>query len=226
MAKPWDVPASAPLRPGNRNPNDIYLAVGRALTKWEELEAEMGALFAVVTGGSDQWHYVPATEAFGVLNSPKTRVEMIEKAGQALFMHFYSMADAETAVDCAPYEKELENIIGAYTGWTARRNDVAHGCVTTSEHPDYEVYDKSEVSGGEPLITTYSLCPSHGNARKWHIETVEPKYHYKAEEIEKFADAFGDLAKQVSVFSSRLDQWRKEMTGKLRPRSPSAILPD
>jgi hypothetical protein len=49
MANPWDIPPSAPLRAGVRNEDELFLSVGRALSRWEGLEAEMGGIYAALT---------------------------------------------------------------------------------------------------------------------------------------------------------------------------------
>jgi hypothetical protein len=211
MPNPWDIPVSAPLRPGNQTPDDIYLAVGRALTKWEGLEAEMSALFAVVTSSTEQRYYVPATQAYGAINGTAARAEMIAKAAEAFFLELRALVDDdELRTDLSTFEAELKEILAAYRGWAARRNDIAHGYVTESQHPDYAA-DRPSAGGPPVMATTYSLCPSHGNSRKWHLITVQPQYHYIATEIDQFADAFDNLGHRVSDFSARLDWWRRNL---------------
>src|SRR5256885_1916125 len=147
MSTPWDMPVSGPLRPGNKNPDDLYLAVGRALTKWEGLEAEMSALFAVVTGGTDQWYYVPSTRAYGAVNGTGARADMVSKAAEAFFLeHYASVNRDERQTELSTFETDLKEIIKAYRGWAARRNDVAHGYVTEGGHPDYGA-EKSSADG-------------------------------------------------------------------------------
>jgi hypothetical protein len=174
------------------------------------LEAEMSALFAVLTGGTNHWHFVPTTQAFGTITSTSARRDMIAKAAEAFFLHMNSVVTEEYLLARLPKrEKELKAILAAYAGWTARRNDVAHGCVTESEHPDYEIHAQP-FSDDTPLISTFSLCPSHGNSRKWHVVSIEPAYHYVAHEIAAFTEAFDSLAKRVSDFSANLDQWLRK----------------
>ena len=99
-------------------------------------------------------------------------------------------------------EAELKDILKSYRGWAGRRNDIAHGCSTASDHPDYTDDD-------QPVVTTYCLCPSHGHSRKWAL-SMEPFYHYIPREIESFGAAFDALAQRVADFSEMLDAWRKE----------------
>lgn len=208
MPNPWDIRYSARLRPGDKTPDAIYLAVGRALTKWEGLEAAMLGAFVVVTGGGDQWHDLPLQQAFGAISSPASRADMIIRASKAFFWNMRAIEGKRIETDISSYEQELKDVIRAYTGWMARRNDLAHGYVTESSHPDYAHKD-------QPIVTTYSLCPSHTNSRKWGLISVEPTYHYIASEIDNIADAFEELDTQVSDFVERFDHWRKAMLSKL-----------
>jgi hypothetical protein len=114
MPNPWDVPYSAPLRAGDRSEDIIFLTVGRALTKWEGLEAGMASLFAVLTSGADSWHYAPAVRAYGAVTSANTRADMILQAGRAFFHHF-----EQTGVPLAEIqllEATIRDIIKHYSG--------------------------------------------------------------------------------------------------------------
>lgn len=190
MPNPWDAPVSAPLRPGVRNEDELFVSVGRALTKWESLEAEIGGIYACLTTRPDERNVAPAVRAFGTVTNTHARAEMITHAAEAFFDPF-----SET-----PLEAELKDILKHYRGWAARRNDIAHGCSTASEHPDYR-------DENQPMITTYCLCPSHGHSRKWGLN-LEPTYHYIPSEIDNFGHAFDALAERVAEFLLRLHEWR------------------
>jgi hypothetical protein len=186
---------------GDRNPDAIYLAVGRALSKWEGVEVEMGTLFAVFTGGIEPWHYIPAARAYGSVISSNGRAEMMAQAAEAFFRHF-EMEDRKHSEEIEPLKAEFKNITKAYNGWSSRRNDVAHGYVTESQHPDYH-------DDQQPIISTYQLFPSHGSSRKWPIDW-EPNYKYVAKEIDSFGVAFEALDERVSEYAARLEVWRKD----------------
>lgn len=195
MGNPWDIPYSAPLRPGEKNVDALYLSVGRALTMWEGLEAELGALYATLTIGPNERYLAPALRAFGTITNTHSRAEMIAHAAEA----FFYLAPASDKGESL--ETELREILKNYRGWAGRRNDIAHGYATPSQHPDY--YDDEQ-----PIITTYSLCPSHGHSRKWDLRT-EPVYHYIASEIDAYAAAFEKLADPVTNFAVQIDEWRE-----------------
>jgi hypothetical protein len=195
MPNPWDIPVSTPLRPGVRNEDELFISVGRALTRWENLEAEIGSVYAALTTSPQERYVAPAIRAFGTVTNTNSRAEMITHAAEAFF-HLTANADREEE----RLESELKDILKSYRGWAGRRNDIAHGCSTASQHPDYHD-DK------QPIITTYCLCPSHGSSRKWELN-MEPVYHYIPREIDAFGRAFDELCEHVADFASRLDQWR------------------
>ena len=197
MGNPWDVPYSAPLRPGVKNEDELFLSVGRALSKWEGLEAEMGAMFAAFTTGPEERYIAPAIRAFGTITNTNSRAEMIAHAAEAFFLHTGNGARGEVAL-----ETELKDILKSYRGWAGRRNDIAHGYSTASQHPDYS-------DDNQRVITTYSLCPSHGHSKKWEVN-MEPTYHYVPREIDAFGDAFEALALRIVDFTRRLDAWRSK----------------
>jgi hypothetical protein len=213
MPNPWDIPYSRKMKRGDLSEQTLYLAVGKALTKWEGLEAEIAGLFGVLTIGSEYWYYKPALRAFGAVNSTVSRADMIFHAADAFFAHFSAVTDVY--LETLPLQAELKEVMKAYSGWAARRNDLAHGYVTANTTIDYE-------SGGTDLITTYLLCPSHGNSKKWPLDW-EPKYQYRADEIDAFSESFEELDKRVNDFATRLDRWRKESLPKLPPQSPQPV---
>ncbi len=91
MPNPWDIPYSPMFKDGDDTDTEVFCAVGKCLSRWEDLESEISTLFAVLTGSMDQWHYGPAIRAFGVVNSIPTRADMIRKAAEA----FFSQLNAE-----------------------------------------------------------------------------------------------------------------------------------
>jgi hypothetical protein len=165
MPSPWDKPTSAPNRRGDTDANALYRSVGRALSAWEFMEAHLGSVYAALTLAPSERYFAPAMRAFGTVTNTFSRAEMITHAAEAFFFLEYSRAKDE----CDVLHTELKEILKHYRGWAARRNDIAHGCVTESGHPDYTRDDQL-------IITTYTLCPSHGHSKKWMLH-MEPMYN-------------------------------------------------
>jgi bifunctional non-homologous end joining protein LigD len=76
----------------------------------------------------------------------------------------------------------------------------AHGCVTESRHPNY-------THDHQPIITTYTLCPSHGYSKRW-MPHMEPMYNYIASEIDVFAEGFDKLAVRIAEFAQQVEKLR------------------
>jgi hypothetical protein len=207
MSKPWDIPPQGGAgKRGDETEDILYLAVGRALTKWEGLEATVAFLFAVLTGGTDDRYYEPAARVFGATMSVLVRGDMILNAAEGFFHYFESHGlHNETQA----YHSDLKELIKQYKNWSSRRNDIAHGYVTATTLPD------NNLEG--TYTTTYLLCPSHGSSRKWSFH-LHPLYQLKASEIDKFAVAFEALDESFRGYSAKLDQWRKATLIELRTR--------
>jgi len=199
MPNAWEIPCGPKFKVGDAAEKTIHEAVGRALSKWEGLVADLTFVFAVLTSQEEPWHYNPAVRAFGAVQGAAAKSEMVQQAAEALFHNF----ERQLNVDCDEYRTELKSLLREYNGWSARRNDVAHGYVTESRMPDYTKDDT-------PITSTYLLCPSHSASRKWPVGW-EPVYQYRAGEIEKFGVCFDELAERVRTFSKRLEQWRLDV---------------
>jgi hypothetical protein len=202
MNNVWDIPHSSHLKVGDATESVIYEAVGRALSSWEGLVADLTFVFAVLTSQDEPWQYNPAVRAFGAVQGAAAKSEMVQQAAEALFHNF----EMQLAVDCDEYRAGLKSLLREYNGWSARRNDVAHGYVTERRMPDYANDDTL-------IISTYLLCPSHSASRKWPVGW-EPAYQYRADEIEKFGVSFDELAARVRQFAKRLEHWRTDMIRK------------
>lgn len=187
MPSIWDRPYTPDFRGGDETKQEIYVAVGTALTAWEELEGEVANLFAHLTGSADQFHLGPAIRAFGAVSGAKMRAQMLDLASTAFFQNLTLFDEKNEAVMTAL--GAVAEAIKSYRGWSDRRNDVAHGAVREADDPDPE----SETQSGP---VTYLLYPSESNTRKWPT-LGEPAYNFNAREIFKFVDGFIDLKQRV-----------------------------
>jgi len=102
---------------GDIDPRKICLAVGGALSDWENAEIAYSYLFNNLT--RPQILSSAIRRAYGSVISVRSRREMIEAAAQVFFHEFPSTA----------LEAELRDILNFYMSAAARRNDFAHGVV-------------------------------------------------------------------------------------------------
>lgn len=88
MANPWDVQPLA--GPGDQREETLYAAVGRALSRWEELEEDLADLFAGFVGSKERVHDSnnPACRAYGSIPNFNSRADMLSAAADAFFENF------------------------------------------------------------------------------------------------------------------------------------------
>src|SRR4051812_41171572 len=75
----WQRPALSAQ--GDATEDEIYLSVGRALSRWELVDNFMARLFATLVNSPSQ----ASARAFGTVVSPQGRRDMLEKAGEVYF---------------------------------------------------------------------------------------------------------------------------------------------
>lgn len=134
----WKRPA--PGDQGDATEDAIYLAVGRALSRWELVDNFMARLFATLVNSPSQ----ASARAFGSVVSPQGRREMVENAGEIYFddpnRHKH---------DAGVLGKLLKN----YGEAASRRNDIAHGIAA-------EITD-----GAKPKLGWFLVPPDYNSKR-------------------------------------------------------------
>jgi hypothetical protein len=199
MGNPWDIPYAKQLKVGDPNPVVIFQAVGKALSSWEGLVADLTSIFAVLTATDEPWSLNPAVRALGSVQGAAMKSEMVQQAAEALFHNF----ERQLSVDCDLIREEMKGLLREYNGWSGRRNDIAHGYVTETKMPDY-------ANDDQPIISTFLLMPSHRTSRKWPMDW-EPAYKYLASEIDAFGVAFDGLAARCETFAKKFEEWILEI---------------
>jgi hypothetical protein len=85
MTNPWDVPPLAEI--GDTDANSIFVAVGRALTEWEHVEAALGQLFAFLVGAQVSYpNNEPAIERMAQSSAFKDARRCLKKPLLAISM--------------------------------------------------------------------------------------------------------------------------------------------
>jgi hypothetical protein len=180
MQNPWD---QCPIEPhGDGDVDQIYLAVGRALSTWETLEENLGRVFAALCGSNGEG---PA-RAYGAVSSNSGRTDMIREA--------FSCSHVRSKSSFATFPKFLERV-GKYG---TRRNEIAHGVARS--------FNVNSVDKG------CYLCPASYHSRKTLSSTaymdsvinsefteqlifirVFGKYAYTSNQINYYTDRFSKL---------------------------------
>lgn len=181
-----------PNRPGDRVSEPLFLALGKAVSAWEGVQAATSNLYFAMRIGSGEAERDLGFQVFGgVRLVHKRRKELNEQS-----LRFLTQDFGEKSERVADFRSTLQDTLAAYVGWAERRNDIAHGYVTEMQGPDYE---DTELR----IITTYALCPSHTRIARW--PHGEPVYNYVATNLESFADGFRQLDDQFESLASTAD---------------------
>jgi hypothetical protein len=141
-------------------------------------------LSAFLTG----WPF--AVEANQQYGEPLNFVHRIEGLKAVACRHFHKHPSQET-------EGEFDDLIRLAQGWSARRNDVAHG----RARPSSWILESETQGTGR-----YCVIPPHFRAEKFTGE--RPAYVLSSREIRAFGDAFWKLAHRVDDFArERIEGW-------------------
>ena len=198
MPNPWDVPPKSKIRTDyDLKEQALYEAVGSALSSWQYVEDAVALIFkAFVSDGLPQDAYEPskspAERAYGSVISFEARATMVATAAEAFF---YKNPHKD-------YEKRARELLKACRGWSARRNDIAHGKIAGSPLNFVE----------KPIEGRCALWPSDSNTRKLTLDNLN-SFIYNSKIIHGFGLKFMDLVHQLQLFQSDFEAWRREQRG-------------
>jgi len=181
MDKPWDTTPWP--EEGNSGHDELFLAVGRALSNWELVESAIAGLFTIVTVGSYHAPTAPAIRAYSTVTSATNRIQMVRAALES-WLYVWK--------DC-PGGSNALNILKECGEWAARRNEIAHGIVD-------RLIDAPK--------NAWFLFPSFYNARKRQLGD-RPAYRYTAANIDYYSDCFVTLHNRLNEVSSVLGEWHR-----------------
>jgi hypothetical protein len=195
---PWDRPlgSASPTRQGDDFEEPIFTELGRALSAWEGANAAINSLHQALLMNLGQTEREAATSSFELLQKTHDRAQSVRHIAAS----FLAADFGERRDDAARIKKKLYSALSSYVEWAARRNELAHGCVTSAQCPDYRLSE-------QPMITVYALLPSHARTDRWYH--AEPEWNYLTTEIREFARRFSlldevleGLARQVAELTN------------------------
>jgi hypothetical protein len=185
--KSWDAPFALK---GDSSEDDLFKAVGRALTDWEFVEEALARVYAALMR-CDLNSPTPAVRAYGAIIGSKARIDMILAAGEA----YLSLPYTGTLVFPSQAKDGFAPLLMESARWSDRRNDVAHG---------------RAWQGGE-----HFLLPSLYATKKWKF-SQPPAYRYSSTELRTLSAAFQDLYDRLSELAEHFERWNAVWP---RPRS-------
>lgn len=189
MSGDSDARPSPQLPPGETDPNQLYIAVGRAIHAWESMEEALACLYAAMTGLPEK---PDAVSEYGAENKIfRDRIAAVQSAAET---YFVSHPDQRR-------EGELSQLLADAVELSIKRHRVAHGHITmwTEFHfPDplpprgtqFVVEGTVLYRWGAPWYSMVTLRtdPIGGNAAS----------------IDAMHDEFGALHNRIAKFTSEL----------------------
>jgi hypothetical protein len=121
MVEPWHRPPIPTV--GDASINDTYIGVGRVLSKWEEIELELSHLHSCFLG---QPYTVQAIRTYGAGRIFNERIALVRRAADAYFVQVCDQS----------IEGDFDQLQHRCIGFSARRNDIAHGIVNAMNTVD------------------------------------------------------------------------------------------
>ncbi|MHB8268236.1 hypothetical protein [Bradyrhizobium sp.] len=200
-SKPWDIRPTQPT--GSPSDDDVYLAVGKALTAWEGIEIRLSEMYLLFIGRyySNPKEYrqpvIAALRAYGSITNFTTRAEMVESAADSFFHSRSSFFPLRRAIEDKlialekALEDEFKSLMTETRNFVARRNDIAHGVVHGPKG--------------------YFLSPPDYNTRKYprsrdgKLRTIfdTATYHYTSDDIDYYRQHFVGLQVKIAEFIKR-----------------------
>ena len=167
-------PALSPS--GTETADDIYLAVGRALSIWENTEGVFAHLFGYLIKPAG--NSFAARRAYGSVISGRARSTLILEAANVFFRNFPS--DEGRA--------HLDETMAWYGDATARRNDIAHG----------QLMPSGPTSGHKGHYLAASVYTTKRSIR------LQSPYWYTADDINRLTQEFSRLGGKADSLMYRL----------------------
>lgn len=195
--KPWDIRSASK---GSDTSNELYMAVGRALSAWEGVENALADAFTLLIGAREIVPpVVPAVRAYGAVAGFSGRADMLQAAAEGFFEWIPRGAPHEDH-KLTEYRKKLSDEFGDLLdearGFALRRNEIAHGIVTGGSPPHY-------------------LYPPLYSARKYRVRNPDLTMHerasfcYSAIEVHYYEAQFHALENKLHDFNYRLRSVRR-----------------
>lgn len=166
---------------GTNADEDVFQSVGRALTRWENVESQLGILFKILLESES----IAAERVYGQLTSPTMRKQALAQAGEI----YYDRHKKEFP------KRKFDQLLKDYAAGMEVRNKIAHGMVMQVSVEDKKI--------GYFLVPAFY---SNKNAAKttdfWlnlHNDNTDDfavfgfGYRYTSEDIDSFAELFEQL---------------------------------
>lgn len=190
MSNPWDIPAKPTHSSDSRD--DLYVAVGRALSSWDGIESILAEIFSLFLGTpvSSNPLQEPGIRAFGSVVSFNGRAEMLEAAARAYFHN--------KKTPTAPLEMKFRALLNECRQFSGRRNDIAHGRVEFLVGGEFDWWPQKDDD------YCWLFLPGLLAAKRYSLNH-EPLFIYTKAELSYFNDQFDQLTGRLGDL--KVDIW-------------------
>lgn len=187
MTEPWDIPSFPKC--GNKSQAVLFESIGRALMNWEELEGTLAHLYSAFVAKTR--FNVAANREYGVPDKFAERLRGLDKCAQKFFIACHSQQ----------LEGDFAKIIKYASGYSMRRNEIAHGRARPFQWVRGGLYAGAHE---------WCVIPAHFRAKKF-TKADRPSYVYTSREINRFAAAFWEISLWANDLGYRIETpqtWR------------------
>lgn len=191
-ANPWTRPPILSI--GDKTADDVYTAVGWALSGWESLEMNVVGLFDRLIGVDLDSH--ASHRAYGAVTIWNIRRDMLRAAADAYFLEFPNQ----------PLAREIDETIKLIDNYASRRNDIAHGIVMAYD----EVFGLPGPDGG---FRGWVLFPALTSTKAMRLPFRDPKYAYTSGQIRAFGERFRAIVPTINKLIADIE--KRETTNEL-----------
>jgi hypothetical protein len=183
MVESWDV--RQPELAYDETDDITYAAVGRVLTQWEYLEAQLARLYAGCKGAPLSFDLF---REYGEGTIFQTRQAALVAAAETYFCRNPSQA----------LEAEFDSLMDQCVMFAQRRNQIAHGTVRPTR---YAVKDQLDPLLGPVQFEGFDFCllPAHYDPRR-HSTDDEPEFAYTSVEMRDIEHGIFRLSQRIGAY--------------------------
>lgn len=191
----WKQPDFDPSQTGDPNEVGIFIAVGSALSAWEQMEDHLSSLFQMFcTHGQmeAEFHsHLVMRHLYGMTESSSARLKMLQVTASLYFGHYW---------EYDLVKRPCLSLFEAVSHASHRRNEIAHGRVTrVHTHKERDIVQDSGSFLTSPKYAVNRNQPFYGG--KWHVDDVlgidRSKYRFRTMDIAAFTEKFNLLSNKI-----------------------------
>jgi integrase len=157
---PWDVLSP---KEAEKDPDTLFLSVGRALTAWERMQQQFAHFFGFFCGAENT---LQARRAYGAIGTFRGQAEVLRAAAEA---YFHTSPDHEM-------QKPFFALLKRAGNFAPRRNDIAHGIVqfVFFEGLDKRVYNQALARIGSRFGSWSIKSVQYQDAKQFYRDERAP----------------------------------------------------